>query len=78
MPPALLAAALSLNASCRCQAACVWLQVQEGLGGVDPYFGKLADGMRAWIAAWDQLNPRDAMANNKSPLPNGTTAHTKK
>ena len=44
---------------------------------MDPYFGKLADGMRAWIAAWDQLNPRDCDANNKTPLPNGT-AHTKK
>ena len=68
---------LPLNASCLCQAARIWLQVQEGLGGVDPYFSKLADGMRAWVAAWDQLNPRDT-TNNESPLPNGTTAHTKK
>ncbi len=76
-PPALLAAALFLKASWLCHAACIWLQVQEGLGGVDPYFSKLADGMRAWIAAWDQLNPRDDN-NNESPLANGTTAHTKK
>eukprot|EP00891_Asterochloris_glomerata_P003043 jgi/Astpho2/3043/e_gw1.00051.91.1_t len=52
-------------------------KVQEGLGGVDPYFSKLADGMRAWIAAWDQLNPRNDN-NNEPPLANGTTAHTKK
>ena len=32
------------------------LQVEEGLSKIDPYFEKLAKGMRAWIAAWDELN----------------------
>ena len=31
--------------------------VRKGLAHLDPYFVKLADGMVAWIAAWQQLNP---------------------
>eukprot|EP00983_Pelagomonas_calceolata_P005857 193203-Pelagomonas_calceolata.AAC.1 len=31
--------------------------VRKGLGHIDPYFDKLADGMVAWIAGWQQLNP---------------------
>uniref|UniRef100_A0A7S3QTG8 UDP-arabinopyranose mutase n=1 Tax=Dunaliella tertiolecta TaxID=3047 RepID=A0A7S3QTG8_DUNTE len=32
-------------------------KVRKGLGHIDPYFDKLADGMVAWIAGWQQLNP---------------------
>ncbi len=28
-----------------------------GLGHLDPYFSKLADGMIAWIESWNMLNP---------------------
>lgn len=30
-------------------------KVRKGLGHIDPYFNKLADGMLAWIASWQQL-----------------------
>ena len=33
-------------------------KVRKGLGHIDPYFNKLADGMGAWISAWQQLNPK--------------------
>lgn len=33
------------------------MQVRKGLGHIDPYFGKLADGMIAWVACWRMLNP---------------------
>lgn len=32
-------------------------KVRAGLGHIDPYFAKLADGMVAWIEAWQALNP---------------------
>eukprot|EP00199_Chlamydomonas_sp_CCMP681_P001677 CAMPEP_0119106220 /NCGR_PEP_ID=MMETSP1180-20130426/3970_1 /TAXON_ID=3052 ORGANISM="Chlamydomonas cf sp, Strain CCMP681" /NCGR_SAMPLE_ID=MMETSP1180 /ASSEMBLY_ACC=CAM_ASM_000741 /LENGTH=347 /DNA_ID=CAMNT_0007091497 /DNA_START=43 /DNA_END=1086 /DNA_ORIENTATION=+ len=32
-------------------------KVRKGLGHIDPYFTKLADGMIAWIQGWQQLNP---------------------
>lgn len=32
-------------------------KVRKGLGHIDPYFGKLADGMTAWIRCWKALNP---------------------
>lgn len=32
-------------------------KVRAGLGHIDPYFSKLADGMVAWIAGWRLLNP---------------------
>ncbi|GFH06268.1 reversibly glycosylated polypeptide family [Haematococcus lacustris] len=32
-------------------------KVRSGLGHIDPYFTKLADGMIAWIHGWRQLNP---------------------
>ena len=32
-------------------------QVRAGLGHLDPYFSKLADGMVAWIESWRKLNP---------------------
>ena len=35
-------------------------QVRAGLGHLDPYFSKLADGMIAWIESWRQLNPEAA------------------
>jgi len=35
-------------------------KVRKGLGHIDPYFDKLADGMVAWIEAWKQLNPKSA------------------
>ena len=41
------------------------MQVQAELSKLDPYFTKLADGMRAWIAAWDMIN---------SPAANGEKA----
>jgi reversibly glycosylated polypeptide/UDP-arabinopyranose mutase len=31
-------------------------KVRAGLTHLDPYFGKMADGMVAWIASWQQLN----------------------
>lgn len=33
-------------------------KVRKGLGHIDPYFNKLADGMVAWIQGWQQLNPK--------------------
>lgn len=55
-----------------------WLQVKAKLGSVDPYFGKLAEAMKTWIAAWRQLNPPakgvpEANGNTSQPLANGTT-----
>lgn len=35
-------------------------KVRKGLGHIDPYFIKLADGMLAWIECWKQLNPPKA------------------
>jgi len=32
-------------------------KVRTGLGHIDPYFQKLADGMVAWIQCWQTLNP---------------------
>uniref|UniRef100_A0A383VR22 UDP-arabinopyranose mutase n=1 Tax=Tetradesmus obliquus TaxID=3088 RepID=A0A383VR22_TETOB len=32
-------------------------KVRAGLGHIDPYFAKLADGMVAWIETWQALNP---------------------
>lgn len=32
-------------------------KVRKGLGHIDPYFSKLADGMVAWIEGWRLLNP---------------------
>jgi reversibly glycosylated polypeptide/UDP-arabinopyranose mutase len=34
--------------------------VREGLGHIDDYFLKVADGMLAWCACWRQLNPQHA------------------
>ncbi len=34
-------------------------KVRKGLGHIDPYFTKLADGMLAWIAAWQMLNKKE-------------------
>ena len=34
-------------------------KVRKGLGPIDPYFVKLADGMLAWIAAWQMLNKKE-------------------
>jgi reversibly glycosylated polypeptide/UDP-arabinopyranose mutase len=35
-------------------------QVRKGLGHIDPYFEKLANGMVAWIEGWRLLNPPKA------------------
>lgn len=35
-------------------------KVRKGLGHIDPYFNKLADGMVAWIESWKMLNPTKA------------------
>lgn len=32
-------------------------KVRKGLGHIDPYFLKVADGMVAWIEGWKLLNP---------------------
>ena len=32
------------------------MQVKKELSKIDPYFSKLADGMKVWIAAWDEVN----------------------
>jgi hypothetical protein len=32
-------------------------KVRAGMGHIDPYFLKLADGMAAWIEIWQALNP---------------------
>mmetsp|Transcript_18886 Transcript_18886/g.56278 ORF Transcript_18886/g.56278 Transcript_18886/m.56278 type:complete len:342 (-) Transcript_18886:591-1616(-) len=34
-------------------------KVRTGLGHIDPYFTKLADGMNNWIACWQQLNKKE-------------------
>lgn len=34
-------------------------QVKEKLGPLDPYFIKLSEAMVTWIAAWEQLNPKE-------------------
>lgn len=44
-------------------------KVRSGLGKIDPYFDKLANGMQDWIACWDMLNPP---AKSDKALPNGT------
>ena len=44
------------------------MQVEAELGKLDPYFEKLAKGMRAWIAAWDELNPQSANGNGKTEV----------
>jgi hypothetical protein len=31
---------------------------RKGLGHIDPYFDKLADGMLNWVACWQMLNPK--------------------
>jgi reversibly glycosylated polypeptide/UDP-arabinopyranose mutase len=33
-------------------------KVRKGLGHIDPYFSKLADGMVAWIECWNMVNPK--------------------
>ena len=35
------------------------IQVKAELSKVDPYFEKLADGMKDWIAAWDMVQNTD-------------------
>eukprot|EP00798_Chlamydomonas_sp_ICE-L_P016340 gene16340-22535_t len=34
-------------------------KVRKGLGHIDPYFSKLADGMVAWIQCWQMLNNKE-------------------
>jgi reversibly glycosylated polypeptide/UDP-arabinopyranose mutase len=34
-------------------------KVRKGLGPIDPYFNKLADGMLAWIACWQMMNKKE-------------------
>ncbi|GAX84365.1 hypothetical protein CEUSTIGMA_g11787.t1 [Chlamydomonas eustigma] len=34
-------------------------KVRKGLGPIDPYFIKLADGMLAWIACWQMMNKKE-------------------
>lgn len=43
-------------------------KVREGLGHLDPYFSKLADGMLAWLESWRQLNPE----TSGEAVPNGS------
>ena len=38
------------------------LQVEQKLGHLDPYFGRLAHAMVAWVEAWRLLNPPAAGA----------------
>ena len=42
-------------------------KVRVGLGHLDPYFDKLANGMLAWIAAWKELNPQTEKVANGTP-----------
>jgi reversibly glycosylated polypeptide/UDP-arabinopyranose mutase len=37
-----------------------FLQVRVGLGPIDPYFVKVADGMLAWCECWAKINPQHA------------------
>ena len=39
-------------------------QVKAELSSIDPYFEKLADGMKTWIAAWDMVNGTPEEAKN--------------
>ncbi|KAJ3696190.1 hypothetical protein LUZ60_001567 [Juncus effusus] len=45
-------------------------EVREKLGHIDPYFSKLADGMKTWIEAWDAHNPSES-AKTAPALANG-------
>lgn len=64
LPPG-LGALLPARARSACRRACTDCivpsvpreQVRSGLGHLDPYFTKLADGMVAWIDSWKKLNP---------------------
>lgn len=56
------------------QAFATHLQVREKLGPLDAYFGKLADAMEVWIAAWDQLNPAPVAQKLAQPQENGVAA----
>lgn len=44
----------------------LFFKVEAELSKIDPYFTKLAKGMRAWIAAWDMVNGTTKEANGKS------------
>ena len=46
-------------------------QVRSGLGKIDPYFDKLANGMQDWIACWEMLNPPVGSSKADKSLPNG-------
>lgn len=35
------------------------MQVNAELSKIDPYFTKLAEGMKVWIAAWDSVNANE-------------------
>ena len=39
--------------------------MEAELSKIDPYFTKLAKGMRAWIEAWDMVNGTSKDANGK-------------
>ena len=39
--------------------------MEAELSKIDPYFTKLAKGMRAWIEAWDMINETGKVANGK-------------
>eukprot|EP01025_Chloroclados_australasicus_P043139 TRINITY_DN4598_c0_g1_i1.p1 TRINITY_DN4598_c0_g1~~TRINITY_DN4598_c0_g1_i1.p1 ORF type:complete len:391 (-),score=36.74 TRINITY_DN4598_c0_g1_i1:361-1416(-) len=39
-------------------------KVKKGLGPVDPYFDKLAEGMVTWIQCWKQCNPQPENGTN--------------
>ena len=43
----------------------ILIQVEAELSSIDPYFTKLAKGMRAWIDAWDKVNGTSEPVNGK-------------
>ena len=54
--------AMTLSKECTTAETCMVEmaeKVRKGLGPIDPYFVKLADGMLAWIACWQQLNKKE-------------------
>ena len=41
-------------------------KVRQGLGHIDPYFSKLADGMLAWLDCWQALSSSGSSSGSGS------------
>ena len=58
----------------KCMMVYILMQVREKLQKLDGYFLKLADAMESWIDAWEQLNPPETPAEQRS-LPQASSKH---